>query len=142
MEDGRLHCALPCESASNTVQAIVEAHRGLGNPTEVWLAAGAHVRACAPVASVSGRHFQSRTQCRPLPIESLLARHQRPAAEHLVLATAIQAVDQQDSDTRQAIGSIARRAKRYMLVVQRHMARKGCSGLPNHPNQQLVAAAR
>ena len=28
---------MPCASDGNTVQAIVEAHRGLGNPTEVWV---------------------------------------------------------------------------------------------------------
>lgn len=45
MENGQLHCALPCASEGNTVQAIVEAHRGLGNPTEVWVPLVGGIRA-------------------------------------------------------------------------------------------------
>lgn len=40
MANVQLHCALPYASESNTVQVIVEAHRVLGNPTEVWVPLG------------------------------------------------------------------------------------------------------
>lgn len=44
MEGGQLHCALSCASEGNTVQAIVEAHHGLGNPTEVWISFEGEIR--------------------------------------------------------------------------------------------------
>ena len=69
----QLHCALPCTSESNTVQAIVEAHRGLGNPTEVWvpLMAGilAEDRARSPPYDAGGRpagRQRPRARLRPM----------------------------------------------------------------------------
>lgn len=91
MEDGQLHCALPCASESNTVQAIVEAHRGLGNPTEVWCGCALCVGCYQSNACWRDTNGQGpNTTCSPKPYR---------------LSTSM------NSDTRQATGAMVRRAK-------------------------------